>query len=92
MDSVSSTGKPVASVNVYISHTKFISEGQKKQFVYDASRVWYLKEGGNNSTVTFYISVVKFSGAIDDLGNLTGTAGECSGSQSEKRSIALLVQ
>jgi len=92
MDSVSQTGKPVTSVNVYISHNKFISEGQKKQFVYDANRVWYLKEGSNNSTVTFYISVVKFSGAIDDLGNLSGTASECSGSQSEKRNISLIVQ
>ncbi len=98
MDATSTTGKPVNSVNVYISHNKFVSESQKQQcggqscFIYDPQRVWYLKQGSVNSIVTYYIAVVKFNGSIDDLGNLSGTASECNGSQSEKRSITLIVQ
>ena len=91
MDARTLAGKSITSDTVYISHNKFMTESQKKQFVYDAQRVQYMKQGGEGSTVTWYLSVVKFTGNIDDLGHLGGTASECSGSQTPRRSINLVV-
>jgi len=91
MDSRALTGKPVTSDTVYISHNKFVSESQGKKFIYDSQRVWYMKQAGEAATVTWYLSVVKFTGNIDDLGHLSGTASECSGSRTPARVINLIV-
>lgn len=91
MDAKTLAGKPINGDTVYISHNKFMSDSQGKKFVYDNQRVWGMKQGGESSTVVWYISVVKFTGNIDDLGHLSGTATECSGSRTVPRSINLVV-
>lgn len=90
-------GKPAGSDTVYIAHNKYISDSQKQQcggrscFIYDNARVHNLPAGDEDVNVTWFIAVVKFSGTINDAGNLTGTAVECTGSKTTPRTIILKV-
>ncbi len=92
LDSKSSTtGKPVNGDTVYITHSKYMSEGQGQRLVYDSNRVWGMKQGGDGATVYYYVSVVKFKGNIDDSYHLVGSAVECTGSRTALRAISLIV-
>ncbi len=84
-------GKPAGGDVVYITHNKFVSDGQGRKFVYDAQRVHGLAQGGDDVTVVWNISVVKFTGTISEQGYLTGTAVECTGSRTANRTIILKV-
>jgi len=91
MDSRKSSGKPGGSDTVYLTHNKFMSEGQGQRFVYDAQHVHNMPQGDENVTVFWYISIVKFKGSIDDSSHLTGSAVECTGSRTQTRQLSLLV-
>lgn len=90
-------GKPAGSDTIYIQHNKYVSDQQKQNcggrscLIYDNARVHNLPAGDEDVNVSWYISVVKFSGSISDAGYLTGTAVECSGSRTTPRTIILKV-
>lgn len=91
LDARTLAGKSINGDTVYITHNKYVSDSQGKKFIYDSQRVWGMKNGGENSIVTWYVSVVKITGNVDDLGHLSGNAAECSGSRSAPRTISLVV-
>jgi hypothetical protein len=99
MNSATISGKLVGGDTIYITHNTFISDSQKQKcsgrscVIYDGQHVWGLK-GSEDTIVTWYIAAVRFTGTIDDQNHLSanGTASECVGSQSPKRTIRLVVQ
>lgn len=60
---------------VYISHNGFLRAGL--HYVYEARATSQLA-GGDDATVTWWVTVVKTTGSFDDQGGVTGSVFKCS--------------
>lgn len=60
---------------VYISHNGFLRLGQ--HYIYDPRATAQLA-GGDDATVTWWVTVVKTTGSFDDQGHVTGSVFNCS--------------
>ncbi len=72
---------------VYISHNKFLQDGQ--QFTYDQRAVSMLASG-ESVTVSWFVTVVRTSGGFDSQGGVSGSVVNCS-APSQTYTISLIV-
>lgn len=72
---------------VYVSHNKFLQDGQ--QFTYDQRAVSTLASG-ESVMVSWFVTVVRTSGTFDNQGGVTGSVVNCS-APSQTFTISLIV-